>query len=47
MDKCPSIILLDQTILDLLGYIFGEVHMNHSRCASTNNESISGHSQYK
>ena len=34
MDKCPSIILLGQTISDLLGHIFGEVHMCHSRCAT-------------
>ena len=47
MDKCPSIIILGQTISDLLGHIFGEAHMCHSRCASTNNESISRHSQYK
>ena len=26
---------------------FGEVHICHSTCASTNNESISRHSQYK
>ena len=44
MDKCPSIIVLGQTISDLLGHIFGEVHMCHSRCASTNNESRNRHS---
>jgi hypothetical protein len=47
MDKCPSIIILGQTVSDLLRHILGEVHMCHSRCASTNNESISRHSQYK
>ena len=47
MDECPSIIILGQTISDLLGHIFGEVHMCHSRCASANSESISRHSQYK
>ena len=47
MDKRPSIIILGQAISDLLGHTyFGEVHMHHSRCASTNNESISRHSQY-
>ena len=34
MDKCPSIIIMGQTISDLLGYIIGEVHMCHSRCAT-------------
>ena len=34
MDKCPSIIILSQTISDLLGHIFGEEHMSHSRCAT-------------
>ena len=47
MDKCPSIIIVGQTFSDLLGHIIGEVHMCHSRCASTSNESISRHSQYK
>ena len=46
MDSCPSTILLGQTISDLLRYIFGEVHMCHSRCVSMNNEGISGHSQF-
>ena len=43
MDKCPSIVILGQTISDLLGHIFGEVHMCHSgcaRCTLTNKESI-------
>ena len=35
MDKCPSIIILGQTISDLLRHIFGEAHMCQSRCAST------------
>ena len=26
MDKCPSIIILGQTISDLFGHIFGEVY---------------------
>ena len=48
MDKCPSIIILGQTISDLLGHILhGEVHMCHSRCASTNNESMNRHSLYE
>ena len=47
MDKCSSIIILGQTISDLLGHTFGEVHMCHSRCASTNSECISRHSLYK
>ena len=47
MDKCPSIIIVGQTFSDLLGHLVGEVRMCHSRCASTNNESISRHSQYK
>ena len=39
MDKCPSIIILGQTISGLLGHIFGEVNnvlqqMYHSRCAT-------------
>ena len=40
MDKCPSIIILGQTISYLLGHIFGEVRthvpqqMCHSRCAT-------------
>ena len=34
MDKCPSIIILGQTISDLLGYNFGEVNKYHSRCAT-------------
>ena len=34
MDKCPNIIILGQTISDLLGHIVGEVHMCHSRCAT-------------
>ena len=34
MDKCPSIIILGQTISDLLRHIFEEVHMYHSRCAT-------------
>ena len=34
MDKCPSIIILGQTISDLLGHILGEIHMCHSRCAT-------------
>ena len=40
MDKCLSIISLGPTVSDLLGHIKGEEHMCHSRCASTNNESI-------
>ena len=47
MNKCPSIIILGQTISDLLGHIFGEAHMCQSRCPSTNNESINRHSQCK
>ena len=35
MDKYPSIILLDQTISDLLGHIVGEIHMCHSRYVCT------------
>ena len=27
MDKCPSIVILGRTIADLLGQIFGEVHV--------------------
>ena len=34
MDKCPSNIILGQTISDLLGHIFGEVRMCHSRCTT-------------
>ena len=34
IDKCPSIILLGQTISDLLRHILGEIHMCHSRCAT-------------
>ena len=37
MDKCPSIIILGQTISDLLRHSFGEVHMCYSKCASTKN----------
>ena len=35
MDKCPSIIISDQTISDLLRHSFGEVHICYSKCAST------------
>ena len=32
MDKCPSIIILGQTISDLLGHIFGQVYMGGVGC---------------
>jgi hypothetical protein len=34
MDKCPSIIILAQTISVLLGHIVEDVQMCHSRCAT-------------
>ena len=32
MDKCPSIVILGQTISDLLRHIFGEVHVSQRMC---------------
>ena len=43
LDKCLSIMILGQTISALFEDIFEEVHMCHSRCASTHNENTSIH----